>query len=247
MKAILLLSGGLDSTVMLAHALSLGRDCYAITFNYGQRNRVEIDAACEIAAHYHIFHRVIFIDPLTFDHSSLVTQKKMPKNRSPSQIKKGGIPNTYVPARNALFLSYAMGQAEIFDAGEIYFGANALDHGPYPDCRPEFFAALQAMISLATKQAIEGSPPKLITPLVEWDKVQIIQHGRKLGAPLDLSFSCYDPSPKGKICKSCDACILRADAFQKVDSARTRPDTLLMCREEIAECEIEKMSSSLFR
>jgi 7-cyano-7-deazaguanine synthase len=223
MKAIILFSGGLDSTVMLAQALNQGRQCQAITFNYGQRHLVEIEAACQIAHHYDVPHRVIFIDPLAFDHSSLVTIKKMPKNRSPKQIAKGGIPNTYVPARNTLFLAYALGQAEIFGAEEIYFGPNALDYDPYPDCRPEFLSAFQGVIRVATKQAIKGYPPQLITPLIQWNKVQIIRYGRELQAPLEMTFSCYDPTAKGKPCHSCDACVLREDAFHQARQTSSEP------------------------
>jgi 7-cyano-7-deazaguanine synthase len=219
MKAIILLSGGLDSLVMLAHALKLKRDCLAISFNYGQRHQIEINAASKIATFYQVSHRVIFIDHLAFDNSSLVSSEKMPKNRSSQEISKGGIPNTYVPARNALFLSYAMAQAETFEAEEIYFGANVLDQGPYPDCRPEFFSAFQSMISLATKQAINGKAPRLITPLIEWNKLQIIRYGMELKAPLELSFSCYDPQHKEIPCLKCDACVLREEAFNKFNSS----------------------------
>lgn len=215
MKAIVLLSGGLDSTVILAIALNANRNCHAISFDYGQRHRVELKAAHAVAKHYDIAHKVIQIDPQTFAHSAMLSNEPIPKKRTQKEISSEGIPNTYIPARNTLFLAYAIGQAEQFSAEEIFFGANKLDYHPYPDCRPEYFNAFQGVINIATKQAVTNQPPRLVTPLISWDKTQIIQQGLQLNAPLTLTFSCYDPQHDGSPCLSCDACILREEGFRK--------------------------------
>ncbi len=212
-KAIILFSGGLDSTVMLAMALDQGRDCYALSFDYGQRHRVELEAAKSITKHYNVPHHIITIDPSAFAGSSLVSDCAVPTNRTTTEIAESGVPNTYVPARNTLFLSYALGQAEIHAAEEIYFGANALDNLPYPDCRPEFVTAYQALINVSTKQAIEGSPPTLVAPLIHWNKTEIIRKGQALNTPLHLTLSCYQPFPFNEPCQVCDACKLREEAF----------------------------------
>lgn len=214
MKAIILLSGGLDSTVMLAKALQQGNECYALSFNYGQRHKIELKAAENIAAFYDVPHRIIMIDPACFDNSSLVTSLAVPKDRTAQQISSGGIPNTYVPARNTLFLAYAVGQAEILEAQEIHVGFNAMDCNPYPDCRPEFVNAFQLVINIATKQGVEGRPPRLITPLIDLNKTEIFKLGFSLNAPIDLSFSCYDPTIDDRPCHHCDACILRNAALK---------------------------------
>lgn len=210
MSAVILFSGGLDSTVMLAMALEQGKKCYAISFDYGQRHRVELNAAQEIAEYYAVYHRIISIDLSHFNRTSLITQKlAVPKDRTTQQIAEGGIPSTYVPARNTLFLAYALAQAEFLGANEIYFGCNLMDCVPYPDCRPEFIRSFQSVMNCATKQSIEGNAPRLITPLITWDKHRIVREGLALNAPLHLTFSCYDPSPIGKPCLRCDACVLR--------------------------------------
>lgn len=210
MKAVILLSGGLDSTVMLAIAVDQGRECHALSFDYGQRHLIELESAKAIAKHYSIAHKIVTIDRTFFASSVLVDkQKQVPTNRTAEQITTSGIPSTYVPARNTLFLAYALGYAEMVGAGEIWAGPNAMDVNAYPDCRPEFVAAFQSLMNVATKQAVEGSPQTLITPLIHWDKAEIIQQGMKLKAPLDMTFSCYDPQ-QGKIpCGRCDACVLR--------------------------------------
>jgi len=213
MKAIVLLSGGLDTAVVLALALEKGRECIAISFDYGQRHKIELDYARKIAKYYGVTQQVITIDPSFFANSSLVFQDDVPKNRSSKQIANGGIPSTYVPARNTLFLAYAIGQAEIFDAQEIYVGPNRLDYTPYPDCRPAFHDAFQAVINLATKQAMHGKPPQLLTPLIKWDKKEIIKQALKLKVPIDMTFSCYDPTSAGQACLNCDACCLRSEAL----------------------------------
>ena len=214
-KAVILLSGGLDSTVVLALALAQGRQCSALSFDYAQRHREELERAQKIAAYYEIPHRIISIDPLTFGQSSLVSDLEAPCSRTPEQIASQGTPNTYVPARNTLFLAYALGQCELLQAHEIHFGANCLD-GPYPDCRPAYLEAFQQVICLATKQAVENCPPQLITPLLYWNKSEIIRQGLALKAPLELTLSCYRPSESGSPCQTCDACILRYEGFRNI-------------------------------
>lgn len=215
MKAVVLLSGGLDSTVMLAMALQQGRECLALNFDYGQRNRVELKSAQAVAEYYQIPLKVFPIDPQSFGQSSLVSSLAVPKDRTIEEIHHNGIPNTYVPARNTLFLAYALGQAEIWNAQEIYIGSNAMDNFPYPDCRPEFFRAFQAMMNTATKQSVEGNAPQLITPLLHWTKKEIVRQGLTCKAPLHLTSSCYDPAVDGQPCHRCDACILRDQAFHQ--------------------------------
>ncbi len=214
MKAIILFSGGLDSTVLLAMAMSAGRTCCALSFDYGQKHKIELESARAIASHYGIEHKIIIIDPTTFSNSSLVSGDPVPQNRSLNEIEHSPTPFTYVPARNTLFIAYAIGQAEIMNAQEIYFGANALDQRPYVDCRPEFVDAYQTLINLATKQAVEGFPPKLKSPLIHLTKKEIVTLGRDLQAPLEMSWSCYNPQVDRKPCLHCDACILRQDAMQ---------------------------------
>lgn len=214
-KAVVLLSGGLDSSIILASAINQGRECYALCFDYGQRHRVELDYAKKIASYYNVHLRIIEIDPCIFKSSSLVSDERVPQNRTVEEIARGKIPNTYVPARNTLFLAYAMGQAELLNAKEIYAGPNALDSTPYPDCTPAFIQAFQSVLNVATKQAVEGHPPRLITPLIHWNKVDIIRHGMTLNVPMHMTFSCYDPLPTKEACSICDSCILRADGFAK--------------------------------
>ena len=221
-KAIILLSGGLDSTVILALALAQGKTCYAISFNYGQRHLIELEAAKKITTYYQVTHKIIHIDPSAFGMSSLVSNNnsnsshlKMPENRSPAEIEQQGIPNTYVPARNTLFLAYALGQCELEKAQEIHFGPNKMDYTGYADCRPAYLEVFQTLMNLATKQAIEGSPPRLVIPLLHWDKTEIIRQGLALKAPLNMTLSCYNPQ-KSKPCEQCDACVLRRDGFSKL-------------------------------
>ncbi len=214
-RAVILFSGGLDSTVMLAKALAAGRECLAITFDYKQRHYLEIGAAKQIADYYGIAHKIISIDPRTFARSSLISHDDVPKNRNSSEIMEGGIPSTYVPGRNTLFLAYAVGHAEVFDASEIHFGANGSDNLPYPDARPEYIQAYQVVINLATRQAVEGHPPQLITPFLSMHKEQIVKEGLRLNAPIHLTFSCYDPPGDNVHCGHCDACYLRKEGFAK--------------------------------
>ncbi|BBI16679.1 7-cyano-7-deazaguanine synthase QueC [Neochlamydia sp. S13] len=212
-RAIVLLSGGLDSTVILALALAQGRECYALSFDYGQRHRIELTHASKIATYYQVKHCIVQIDSRVFKSSSLVSDLAVPKNRSKEDIGSGKTPNTYVPARNTLFLAYAMGQAEILDAQEIYLGANALDAPSYPDCTLSYIQAFQQVLNVGTKQAAEGNAPQLLTPLIHWDKAEIIRQGIALDVPMHMTFSCYDPTPQQKPCGQCDACILRAHGF----------------------------------
>jgi 7-cyano-7-deazaguanine synthase len=170
-----------------------------------------------IAKYYDVSHHIIAIDRSSFAKSSLTESLPVAKNRTPDQMVTSGIPNTYVPARNTIFLAFAMGHAEIIEAEEIWAGPNALDAGPYPDCRPAFIAAFQNVVNVATKQAVEGKPPQLITPLLYWDKAEIIRCGKALNVPLNMTFSCYDPLPNALPCGQCDACILRFQGFEKVE------------------------------
>lgn len=215
MKAIILLSGGIDSTVALAIALGQGRQCIGVTFDYSQRHKVELKAAQKVAQHYQIPQHLVSIDPQIFAESSLINTDPIVKNRSLEEMGMEGIPNTYVPARNTLFLAYAMGLAEKHNASEIYFGANSGDRYCYPDCRPEFMEAFQRVFDVATQD-----PIKLLTPLANMEKVEIIRLGLTLKAPLELTSSCYDPHTDGTACHQCDACILREQAFCSLDFSR---------------------------
>lgn len=214
MKTIVLFSGGIDSTVALAMAIQQGRQCHAVSFDYGQRHRLELECAKAIAAHYNVPHLVIKIDPAPFATSSLVNAAlTIAQDRSVAEITVAGTPNTYVPGRNTLFLAYALSLAEAVNADEIVIGANAMDASPYPDCRPQYFEAFQALANCATQQAIEKCGPKIVTPLLYWDKKAIVDKGRSLGAPLEMTFSCYAPTAENAPCGHCDACILRKLAF----------------------------------
>lgn len=214
-KAIILFSGGVDSTVLLALALSRGLECHTISFDYGQRHICELDAAAQIANYYGVSNQRIKIDVQTFEapsikKSSLIsTQLEVPQHRSLDEIARSGIPNTYVPARNTLFLSYALAICETRDAQEIHYGANAVDHSGYPDCRIEYVQAFQQMVNCATQQAVEKSPPQIVTPLIDMSKREIFDLAFSLKAPLKLSWSCYQPTADQKPCGACDACILR--------------------------------------
>jgi 7-cyano-7-deazaguanine synthase len=209
MKTIVLFSGGIDSTVALAMALNDGRQCYALSFDYGQRHSIELESARTIAAYYSVPHQVIAIDPTLFAKSALINRNlEIARDRSIQDIATRGIPNTYVPGRNTLFLAYALSIAEVLEAHEIVIGANAMDASPYPDCRPAYFSAFQGLANVATQQAVENRGPIISTPLLFWDKKKIIEQGLSLGAPLQMTFSCYSPKDK-QACGHCDACILR--------------------------------------
>lgn len=220
-KAVVLLSGGLDSTTTLAIARSQGFEPYAITFRYGQRHQVEIEAARRVAAHFGVAeHVIVDIDLRTFGGSALTSDVDVPKSRSAEEMA-AGIPVTYVPARNTIFLSFALGWAEVLEAGDIFIGVNAVDYSGYPDCRPEYIFAFETMANLATKAGVEGRTRFTIhTPLIHLTKAEIIRHGLGLGVDYSLTTTCYDPDPAtGKPCGRCDACLLRLKGFDEAGAA----------------------------
>jgi 7-cyano-7-deazaguanine synthase len=211
--AVVLLSGGLDSTTVLAIAADEGFDLYAISFRYGQRHAVELDAAREISSRAGVREHVeAEIDLRFFGGSALTAEIEVPKERELAAMSDG-IPITYVPARNTVFLSFALAWAEVVGADNIFMGVNALDYSGYPDCRPEYIAAYEQMANLATKRGVEGHRLTIHTPLIELTKAQIIQRGLALGVDYSLTRSCYDPSPAGEACGSCDSCKLRLRGF----------------------------------
>lgn len=220
MKAVCLVSGGLDSATCLAHARRAGFECYALSFDYGQRHRVELDAARRIAKVLQVAdHRVARIDLRVFGHSALTDEIDVPKGREETAMNSG-IPITYVPARNTIFLSFALAWAEVLEASDIYIGVNALDYSGYPDCRPEFIQAFEQMGRLATKAGVEGRTTlRIRTPLIELSKAQIVLLARELGVPLELTYSCYDPDAAGRPCGACDSCLLRAKGFREAGMA----------------------------
>jgi 7-cyano-7-deazaguanine synthase len=219
-RAVVLLSGGLDSTTTLAIAQAEGYEVHALTFRYGQRHEVEVAAAQRIAAHFKVAHHVIVpIDLRVFGGSALTGDAVVPKDRSPDAMAHG-IPITYVPARNTIFLSFALALAEVIDTSHIFLGVNVLDYSGYPDCRPEYIAAFQAMANLATRAGVEGRLKCTIhTPLIQWTKAQIIARGRELGVDYSLTSSCYDPGPGGAACGHCDSCLLRLKGFAEAGVA----------------------------
>jgi len=216
-KAVLLLSGGLDSTTLLALATSEGHDVYALSFRYGQRHSTEIAAARKIAAHYGVVqHVVLDMDLRMFGGSALTAELDVPKDRAVHESRE--IPMTYVPARNTIFLSFALAWAEVLGAYDIYIGVNALDYSGYPDCRPEFIQAFERMARLATRAGVEAgsaSPLRIRTPLIDLSKHEIIELGMRLGVDYSMTTSCYDPSEGGEACGHCDACQLRLKGFQE--------------------------------
>jgi 7-cyano-7-deazaguanine synthase len=213
-NALVLLSGGLDSATTLAIAKSDGFACHVLSFRYGQRHAVELPAAARVAAASGVLsHRVIEIDLRQFGGSALTSKIAVPKKTSADEIGPD-IPITYVPARNTIFLSFALAFAETVGAGDIFIGVNALDYSGYPDCRPEYIAAFEKMANLATKAAVEGRQRvKIHTPLVQLTKAQIIRRGLDLGVDYSLTSSCYDPDPTGAACGHCDSCLLRLRGF----------------------------------
>ena len=216
LKAVVLLSGGIDSTTTLAIAKNQGYQVFAITFNYGQRHSVELDRAAIIAERFKTEkHIVIDIDLRKFGGSALTDNVPVPKDRGEKEISQG-IPPTYVPARNTIFLSLALGWAEIINAEDIFIGVNAIDYSGYPDCRPEYIEAFQKMSSLATRAAVEGnSKIKIQTPLINMSKSEIIKKGSELCVDFSLTHSCYDPLPSGNPCGRCDSCLLRLKGFEE--------------------------------
>lgn len=216
-KAVVLLSGGLDSTTTLAIAKSEGFQVYALSFRYGQRHQVELHNADYVAETMGVAqHLVIDIDLRSFGGSALTSDIEVSKDRSSLEMSSS-IPVTYVPARNTIFLSFALAWAEVLEADHIYIGVNALDYSGYPDCRPEFIDAYENMANLATRSAVEGSHrTKIHTPLIHLTKAQIIQKGLELGLDYSITSSCYDPAPNGAPCGHCDSCQLRAKGFAEV-------------------------------
>lgn len=214
--AVVLLSGGLDSATVAAMALEQGFDVHALTFRYGQRHHAEIAAAKAVVRSLGLDdHVVLDIDLRAFGGSALTDDINVPKDRSADEIAEG-IPVTYVPARNTVFLSFALGFAEVLGANDIFIGVNALDYSGYPDCRPEYIAAFENMANLATKSGVEGDARlTLHAPLIDKIKAEIIEKGVALGVDYGLTLSCYDPNAEGAPCGGCDACALRQKGFQE--------------------------------
>lgn len=214
MKAVVLASGGLDSTVAAAMARHEGYALYLFTIGYGQRHHVEIQKAQEIAAWLEaVEHKILQLDLHEFGGSVLVGAGDIPKNRSDEE-RQTGIPSTYVPARNTIFLSLALAYAEVVDASCIFIGANVLDYSGYPDCRPEFLHAFEQVARLGTKKGVHGDTVQIRAPLLFLSKTQIIQEGRTLGVPFELTHSCYDPHEDGSACGRCDSCMIRLQGFR---------------------------------
>jgi 7-cyano-7-deazaguanine synthase len=215
-KAVVLLSGGLDSATVLAMARSRGYEVYALSFRYGQRHVWELEAAKRVAeAGGATAHRIAQIDLRIFGGSALTDEIAVPKGRAIEEMGHG-IPVTYVPARNTIFLSFALAWAEVLGSSDVFIGVNALDYSGYPDCRPEFIEAYETMANLATKAGVEGRQRlKIHTPLIALTKAEIIAEGMKLGVDYGLTSSCYDPSPEGQPCGQCDSCLLRQKGFRE--------------------------------
>ena len=219
-KAVVLLSGGLDSATALAIAKAEGFRPYALSFRYGQRHAVELESAARVAEAAGVAEHVIAeIDLRRFGGSALTGDAPVPKQRSTESMGEG-IPVTYVPARNTVFLSFALAWAEVLEASDIFIGVNALDYSGYPDCRPEYIAAYERMANLATKAGVEGRQHlKIHTPLIALTKAEIIRKGLELGVDYALTSSCYDPGADGRPCGGCDSCLLRAKGFQEAGSS----------------------------
>ena len=215
LKAVVLLSGGIDSATTLAIAKSMGFEIYALSFYYGQRHAVELKAAGNIAKKNKVTKYLILdIDLQKIGGSALTADIKVPKRRITKELNKR-IPVTYVPARNTIFLSYALAWAEVIGANDIFIGVNVLDYSGYPDCRPEYIAAYEKMANLATKAGVERKQKlKIHTPLIKMSKSQIIQKGIELGVDYSMTHSCYDPSDSGEACGECDSCLLRLKGFK---------------------------------
>jgi len=213
-RAIVLLSGGIDSTTTLALAQRQGFEVYALTFRYGQRHEIELEAARRIAHACKVArHEIVAFDLRQFGRSALTDDIAVPKDRTPAERARG-IPVTYVPARNTIFLSFALAWAEVVGAADVFIGVNALDYSGYPDCRAEYIAAFQAMADLATRAGIEGRQRlRIHAPLIALSKREIILTGLSMGLDYAITFSCYDPTPNGAACGSCDACLLRLQGF----------------------------------
>jgi 7-cyano-7-deazaguanine synthase len=214
-KAVVLLSGGLDSSTVLYLAKSEGYSCYALSFDYQQRHRRELEAASAIAtAAGAIAHQVVSFDLSLWGGSALTDRRiDLPQHRNPTAMSES-IPITYVPARNTIFLSFALAYAEAISAARVYIGVNALDYSGYPDCRPDYIEAMRSVFRLGTKQGREGEPIEIITPLIDLKKTEIVRLGDRLGVPWDKTWSCYSANPVP--CGVCDSCLLRAAAFAEL-------------------------------
>ncbi|MDB6091409.1 MAG: 7-cyano-7-deazaguanine synthase QueC [Gammaproteobacteria bacterium] len=219
-KAVVLLSGGLDSTTALAIARHEGFESYAMSFRYGQRHVVELESAARVASQMGVQkHVVVDIDLRQFGGSALTADIEVPKGRARDSMS-AGIPITYVPARNTVFLSFALAWAETLGCQDIFIGVNVLDYSGYPDCRPQYIEAYERMANLATKAGVEGSQRlKIHTPLIRLSKAQIVARGLELGVDYAWTSSCYDPSPEGRPCGACDSCLLRAAGFREIGAA----------------------------
>ena len=215
-KAVVLSSGGLDSTTVMAMAKQDGFDIYSLSFSYGQRHALELEAARHVADHLGVKkHMVVQIDLREFGGSALTDHFDVPKGRNKHEMTED-IPITYVPARNTIFLSYALAWSEVLGSSDIFIGVNAIDYSGYPDCRPEYIAAFERMANLATKAGVKGTvKTKIRTPLLYMTKAQIIRKGVELGVDYALTVSCYDPSSEGLACGQCDSCILRKKGFEE--------------------------------
>jgi len=219
-KAVALASGGLDSSIAMALARNQGFEIYALSFDYGQRHRCELEAARRVVKSLGIQHHIVAaIDLRAFGGSSLTSEMEVPKSRDIENIS-AEIPATYVPARNTIFLSFALGWCEVLQAQDIFIGVNAVDYSGYPDCRPEFLKAFERLANLATKAGVEGAARyEIHAPLLHMSKAQIIQAGIEAGVDFSLTHSCYDPSPEGLACGACDSCILRRRGFEQAGIA----------------------------
>ena len=215
-KAVCLLSGGLDSATCLALARREGYACYALSFDYGQRHRIELDAAARVAASLGVErHLVARIGLEVFGGSALTSDIAVPKARSAAEMA-GAIPVTYVPARNTIFLSFALAWAEVLESSDIFIGVTALDYSGYPDCRSEFIESYERMANLATRAGVEGRTRlRIHAPLLQMGKAQIVTLAHELGVDFSLTHSCYDPGPDGRPCGQCDACLLRRKGFEE--------------------------------
>jgi 7-cyano-7-deazaguanine synthase len=214
-RAVILLSGGIDSTTTLAIAIAEGYEAYALSFDYGQRHQIETQAARRVANSLGTKeHRIAKIDLRVFGGSALTEDIDVPKQRSEKEIAHG-VPVTYVPARNTIFLAYALAWAEVIQTSDIFLGVNAIDYSGYPDCCPEFIAAFETLANVGTKAGIEGRRFQIHTPLIKLSKAEIIRKAVELGVDLSLTHSCYDPSLEGFACGECDSCLLRLKGFRE--------------------------------
>jgi len=219
-KAVVLLSGGLDSTTVAAMAREQGFKVYALSFDYGQNHKIELESAKRVAAKLGMQqHAIVKVDLRSFGGSALTSDQPVPKHRSAEDIGHG-VPVTYVPARNTVFLSLALAWAETLSATDIFLGVNALDYSGYPDCRPEFIRAFEMLANLATKMGTEeGKRITIHTPLIAMTKKQIVEAGLRLGVDYSMTISCYDPDERGEACGACDACLLRLKGFSEAGVA----------------------------